>query len=77
MKTSTIKQINKVRKQMAIEMLGWMCLLFGASSLINSFPFELIDLPLPLIFFIGGFGLLKYYQKLSPPPEFPLNKSFL
>ncbi len=78
---TTLAYVKSFQKKMfnnrTIAMLGWMGMFFGASSLINSIPSELMDLPIPLIFFTGGFGLLKYYQKLSPPPEFPLNKSFL
>jgi len=78
---TTLAYVKSFQKKMfnnrTIAMLGWMGMFFGASSIINSIPFELMDLPIPLIFFTGGFGLLKYYQKLSPPPEFPLNKSFL
>ena len=78
---TTLAYVKSFQKKMfnnrTIAMLGWMGMFFGGSTIVNSIPLEMLDLPLPLIFLIGGFGLLKYYQKLSPPPEIPLNKSFL
>ena len=44
---------------------------FGVSSLINTFPPELSEIPIPLAFIAASYWLFGFYKSRSPPPERP------
>ena len=44
---------------------------FGGSSLINTFPPELSEIPIPLAFIAASYWLFGFYKSRSPPPERP------
>ena len=47
---------------------------FGVSSLFNTFPPELSEIPIPLAFIAASYWLFGVYKRMSPPPERPFTE---
>ena len=51
--------------------LSLMSAFFGIVSLVNTFPPTLVEIPMPFVFIVASFLLMRTYKRLSPPPERP------